>query len=64
MIYDDVRKMWVRLGGRKFGIVAVATVALFLGKLGGTEWATVACLYFAANAVNKKVVKPIEKQED
>ncbi len=63
MIYDDIKKMWVRLGGRKFGIVGIATIALFMGKLGGGEWVTVSALYLAANVVDKKVVKPIEHKE-
>ena len=42
---------------RKFIVFAIATAALFLGKLDATIWAGVAATYMAINATQKFVTK-------
>ena len=46
-------RIWFIIGGRKFLVLVIGTVALLLGKLDSWHWVAVAGLYIGGNVIQK-----------
>lgn len=53
-ISDEMRGRLRSLIGKKFIIVIIASVAMFMGKIGGLEWVGIVTAYLAADQYQTK----------